>query len=52
MRESTKQEQIEYQYSRFMLYAIRHRLDIRGDSLRFFSLKTARAWTAWLRKAI
>lgn len=26
-------------------------LDLSGDAKRFFKIKTARAWTAWLAKA-
>jgi hypothetical protein len=35
----------------FTAHGIAKRLDLSGDKHRFFSLRTAKAWTAWLGKA-
>ena len=52
MREMTNEEKINFHLGAFVDHAKKRGLDLRGDALRFFSIKTARAWTAWLRKAI
>lgn len=36
---------------KFITHAQKRGLDLSGDTKRFYKIKTARAWTAWLAKA-
>jgi hypothetical protein len=42
---------IATELKKFTADAKKRGLDLSGDSQRFFKLKTARAWTAWLERA-
>lgn len=33
---------------KFAAWAVSKNMNLAGDDLRFFNLKTARAWTAWV----
>ena len=50
MPKMTKAQHIRYELDTFIYSAVQRRLDLRGDALRFFSLKTARSWTAWIKE--
>jgi hypothetical protein len=43
--------EIATELKKFTADAKKRGLDLSGDKERFFKLKTARAWTAWVEKA-
>ena len=48
---SASKTEIAMELSDFINAAKRLGLDLRGDALRFFSIRTARAWTVWFEWA-